>query len=124
MLFWALDRFTREGMVPTIMHLQRLSGYGVSFHSYTEAHLAADNELVRNILLATLASLAKVEAQKIGERTRAGMARAKANGKHIGRPAIDVKLRQSIAAEAAKGKTPYAIAKMLKIDRHTAAKYA
>src|SRR5215467_1305850 len=23
-LFWALDRFTREGMVPTIMHLQRL----------------------------------------------------------------------------------------------------
>src|SRR5262245_39600183 len=25
-LFWALDRFTREGMVPTIQHLQRLAG--------------------------------------------------------------------------------------------------
>src|SRR6516225_7188055 len=36
-LFWALDRFSREGMVPTIMHLQRLSSYGVTFHSYTEA---------------------------------------------------------------------------------------
>src|SRR5262244_2515135 len=24
-LFWALDRFTREGMVPTILHLQRLA---------------------------------------------------------------------------------------------------
>lgn len=46
-LFWALDRFSREGMVPTIMHLQRLSAYGVSFHSFTEAHLATDNELVR-----------------------------------------------------------------------------
>src|SRR5262249_35765066 len=72
-LFWALDRFSREGMVPTIMHLQRLSSYGVSFHSYTEAHLATDNELVRNVLLAVLASLAKVEAAKISERTKAGM---------------------------------------------------
>src|SRR5262249_9353277 len=58
------------GMVPTILHLQRLASYGVGFHSYTEPHVATDNELVRNILLALLASLAKVEAQKISERTR------------------------------------------------------
>jgi DNA invertase Pin-like site-specific DNA recombinase len=55
-VFWALDRFSREGMVPTILHLQRLASFGVSFHSYTEAHLATDNELVRNILLALLAA--------------------------------------------------------------------
>jgi DNA invertase Pin-like site-specific DNA recombinase len=61
-LFWALDRFSREGMAQTIIHLQRLSSYGVAFHSYTEPHLATDNELVRNILLALLSSLAKVEA--------------------------------------------------------------
>src|SRR5262249_1247217 len=125
-LFWALDRFTREGMVPTIMHLQRLAGCGVSFHSYTEPHLATDNELVRNILLALLAllaSLAKVESQKIGERTRAGMARAKAQGKRIGRPSIAPKLRQQIAERIAAGQTPYAVAKALGIDRHTAAKY-
>jgi len=36
-------------MVPTILYLQRLAGYGVSFHSYTEAHLATDDEMVRNI---------------------------------------------------------------------------
>jgi hypothetical protein len=47
-LFWALDRFSREGMTQTISHLQRLSSYGVAFHSYTEPHLATDNELVRN----------------------------------------------------------------------------
>jgi DNA invertase Pin-like site-specific DNA recombinase len=123
-LFWALDRFTREGMVPTIMHLQRLASYGVGFHSYTESHLATDNELVRNILLALLASLAKVEAQKISERTRAGMARAKAQGKHIGRPSIGKKLRDQIAGRIAAGETPYAVAKALGIDRHTAAKYA
>ena len=44
-LFWALDRFTREGMAATVMYLQRLAGHGVSFHSYTEAHLSTDNEL-------------------------------------------------------------------------------
>jgi DNA invertase Pin-like site-specific DNA recombinase len=75
-LFWALDRFSREGTAQTIFHLQRLSSHGVAFHSYTEAHLATDNELVRNVLLALLSSLAKVEAQKISERTRAGMLRA------------------------------------------------
>ena len=122
-LFWALDRFSREGMVPTIMYLQWLSACGVSFHSYTEAHLATDNELVRNILLALLASLAKVEAQKISERTRAGMARARAQGKRIGRPTISHKLKEKIAARIAAGETPYRVAKDLGVDRHTAAKY-
>ena len=123
-LFWSLDRFSREGMVPTIMHLQRLASYGVGFHSYTEAHLATDNELVRNILLALLASLAKVEAQKMSKRTRAGMARARAQGKRIGRPAIPHKLRETIAERVAAGDTAYRIAKDLGVDRHTVAKYA
>ena len=123
-LFWALDRFSREGMAQTIIHLQRLSSYGVAFHSYTEPHLATDNELVRNVLLALLSSLAKVEAQKIAERTKAGMARAKAKGIKIGRPKLGIELRRQIARRAAKGETPYAIAKALGIDRHTAVKYA
>jgi DNA invertase Pin-like site-specific DNA recombinase len=123
-LFWSLDRFSREGMAQTIIHLQRLNSYGVSFHSYTEPHLATDNELVRNILLALLASLAKVEAQKISGRTKAGMARVKAKGIRIGRPKLGAELRQQIATRAAKGQTSYAIAEALGIDRHTAAKYA
>jgi DNA invertase Pin-like site-specific DNA recombinase len=86
--------------------------------------LATDNELVRNILLALLSSLAKVEAQKISERTKAGMARVKAKGIKIGRPGLGIEIRQKIAQQAAKGETPYSIAKALGIDRHTAAKYA
>ena len=122
-LFWALDRFSREGMVPTIMYLQRLASYGVSFHSYTEVHLATDNEMVRNILLSVMSSLAKVEAQKIGERTRAGMARAKAQGKHIGRPPLDPALQHKIAKHLAAGLSAYAVGKQLGIDPHTVAKY-
>jgi putative DNA-invertase from lambdoid prophage Rac len=87
-------------------------------------HLATDNELVRNILLGLLSSLAKVEAQKISDRTRAGMDRAKANGIRIGRPRLGIDLRRQIAERAARGKTPSAIAKALGIDRHTGAKYA
>jgi DNA invertase Pin-like site-specific DNA recombinase len=122
-LFWALDRFTREGMQPTVMYLQRLASYGVGFHSYTEPHLATDSELVRDILLALLASLAKQEAKKISERTKAGLARARAQGKRLGRPGIDDKLKAKIAARIAQGATPYRVAKDLGIDRHTAAKY-
>ena len=75
-------------------------------------------------LLALLSSLAKVEAQKISQRTKAGMARAKAKGIKIGRPKLGIELRQKIAQRAAKGETPYAIAKALGVDSHTVAKYA
>jgi DNA invertase Pin-like site-specific DNA recombinase len=102
-LFWALDRFSREGMVPTILHLQRLTSYGVLFHSYTEPHLATDNELARNIILATLSSLAKVEAQKISERTKAGLARARAKGKRIGRPRLRAEAEAAVQASLAQG---------------------
>jgi DNA invertase Pin-like site-specific DNA recombinase len=66
-----------------------LTSYSVSFHSYSEPNLAADNELVRNILLAVLSSLAKEEPQKISERTKAGMARAKAKTVKIGRRRLE-----------------------------------
>src|SRR5277367_5080738 len=37
-LFWALDRFTREGVLETLNHLQRLSAWGVGWRSYQEAY--------------------------------------------------------------------------------------
>lgn len=94
-LFWALDRFSREGMAKTVGYLQRLDASGVSFHSYTEEMLSTDNELVRDILIAVMASLAKQETIKISERTKAGLARARANGKRLGRPTVpDAKIAE------------------------------
>jgi DNA invertase Pin-like site-specific DNA recombinase len=95
----------------------------VGFHSFTEAHLATDNELVRNILLALLASLAKVEREKISERTKAGMARARAKGKRIGRPPVDDHRTLEIATLVAAVGVAEA-ARSLKIDPKTAMKYA
>jgi DNA invertase Pin-like site-specific DNA recombinase len=127
-LFWALDRFSREGLQPTIAYLQRLASYGVAIHSYTEPHLATDNEMVRDIMLALLASLAKQESRRMSERTKAGMARAKLrgtkSGKPIGRQPIAPKAREQIAKRFASGATAYRIAKDLGLDPHTVKKYA
>jgi DNA invertase Pin-like site-specific DNA recombinase len=78
-------------MVPTIAHLQRLTQSGVAFHSYTEPLMSTDNELVRDIVLAVMASLAKQEAIRISERTKAGLARAIAKGKKL----ADLRLKRS-----------------------------
>ena len=86
LLVWSLDRLSREGMAATVMHLQRLASHGVAFRSFTEEHLSTENELVRNVLLAVLASLAKLEREKISQRTKAGLERARAMGKRLGRP--------------------------------------
>src|SRR6202008_3345581 len=88
LLVWSLDRFSREGMATTVGYLQRLTSHGVAFRSFTEEHLSTENELVRNILLATLASLAKLEREKISRRTKAGLQRARAKGKGLGRAKI------------------------------------
>jgi putative DNA-invertase from lambdoid prophage Rac len=71
-----------------------------------------------------LSSLAKVEAQKVFERTKAGMERARRNGTKIGRPALEESVRSHIAQRLAKGATPFAVARALGIDRKTVLKYA
>jgi DNA invertase Pin-like site-specific DNA recombinase len=102
-LFWALDRFSREGMMATVQHLQRLDVCGVSWRSHTEPHLSTDNELVRDILLALLSSLAKLEARKIRERTIAGLDRARAQGVVLGRPKVGDEVEAAIRASLSQG---------------------
>src|SRR5262249_28093068 len=85
-LVWSLDRFSREGMIPTIEYLEKLTQSGVSFHSFTEPMISTDNELIRDIVLAVMASLAKQESLRISQRPKAGMERARAKGVRIGRP--------------------------------------
>lgn len=123
LLVWALDRLSREGMAAVVGYLQRLAGAGVAFHSYSEPALCSDNEMVRDIVLAVMASLAKVERQRISDRTKAGLDRVRRQGKTLGRPKLDDRIVARIVAMAAEGATSYAIGKALGVDRLTAAKH-
>ena len=72
-LFWALDRFSREGIRKTMHYLQQLDMNGVKFRSYTKPYLESENELVGTILLTVLSHVAKLESNKISVRTKAGL---------------------------------------------------
>src|SRR5262245_39814946 len=124
LLVWSLDRFSREGMAATVAHLQRLASRGVAFRSFTEEHLSTENELVRNILLATLSSLAKLEREKISQRTKAGLERARASGKILGRQKFSHGNRDKLIAALDTGDSWHAVSKAIRIPYSTVKKHA
>jgi DNA invertase Pin-like site-specific DNA recombinase len=85
LLFWALDRVTREGALKTLQYLERLTDAGVEWWSYKEEYLRSVGPF-RDAVLSILATIAKQERLRLSERTKAGMARVKAAGKQLGRP--------------------------------------
>lgn len=84
-LVWALDRFTREGVLETFTYVEKLRAFGVAFESYTEAHFRTTGP-AGELMLAVAAWIAKQERLRISERTKAGLDRARREGKHCGRP--------------------------------------
>lgn len=86
-LFWSLDRFSREGVLETLQQLQRLTAYGVGYRSLTEQFLDSCG-IFRDALLAILATLAKQERVRLSERTVAGLQRARQQGRIGGRPRV------------------------------------
>jgi len=97
-LVWALDRLSREGMSKTVNLIEHLNNIGINVVSYTEPYLDTTNELARNILLAVVATLAKAEREKISERTKAGLVRARKHGARIGRPGVPAQKVKEILA--------------------------
>lgn len=86
-LFWALDRFSREGVFDTLQHLQRLTSCGVGYRSYTEQYLDSCG-MFRDAVVGILAAVAKQERVRLSERTVAGLERARAQGRIGGRPRV------------------------------------
>jgi predicted site-specific integrase-resolvase len=71
LVFWALDRLTREGTRATLNYLQRLESKGVGYVSYQEQWLDSTG-LFKDVIVAMFATLAKQERVRISERTIAG----------------------------------------------------
>lgn len=85
LLFWSLDRFSREGSRKTLEYLTKLDDYRVKWHSYTEEYISSLG-IFADAIISLMACLAKQERIRISERTKAGLARVKAKGKILGRP--------------------------------------
>jgi DNA invertase Pin-like site-specific DNA recombinase len=85
-LFWSLDRLSREGVSATIGHLERLQDAGVQWRSFTEEYLDSTG-LFRDAVIAILAVIAKQERIRRSERASAAIARLRRQGKtdHLGR---------------------------------------
>jgi len=95
LLFWSLDRLSREGIVKTIVYLEQLKGWNVGWRSYTQPFLDTGNDMVTGIVLSVLAAVAKQERITISERTRAGLARAVKAGRLLGRKPIVVNVARA-----------------------------
>jgi DNA invertase Pin-like site-specific DNA recombinase len=93
---WALNRLHRSmvGAIGTVLELDRL---GVPVLSVREPWLDTSGP-VRPLLLAIFGWVAEQERARLIERTRAGLERAKRQGKRLGRlPASPVKVAAALA---------------------------
>src|SRR3954451_1463012 len=93
LLVWRYDRFARS-LRELVNALAEFDGLGIEFVSYNEG---ADTTTPQGkLLFGIMTSLAEFERSLIAERVKAGMQRAKAQGKHTGRPALSSFKRRQI----------------------------
>jgi len=111
LVFWSLDRLTRSGVLDVLNVFQQLKTWGVGYRSLQESYLDSLGPF-SDVIVSLLATLAKIEREKIRERTLAGLARAKRQGKTLGRPvkSDDFKLVTKVQKLRREGKSLRAIA--------------
>ena len=121
-LFWALDRFSREGTRATINLLQELENYGVQFRSYTEQYLDSSG-IFKDVIVSLLSTLARQEKIRCGERVRAGLDRARSKGRVGGRPRIPQEKIDRITILKDQGLSLRKIAQEVNVHHGTVASY-
>jgi DNA invertase Pin-like site-specific DNA recombinase len=111
---WKLDRFGRS-LAHLVNAIQTLTDVGVGFTSIGEG--IDTHSATGRLMLGILASFAEFERARIQERVRAGLARARAQGKRLGRP------RTRPAKIDIPGGTVRAAAALWGVSKTTAAKW-
>ena len=91
---WRFDRFARSTK-HLLTALEEFRAVGVDFVSQREA-IDTSTPMGR-MVFTMIAAVAELEAALIRERVQAGVDRAKAAGKHCGRPPVEIDLRPALA---------------------------
>src|SRR3989449_7851976 len=85
LVVWSVDRFSRGGAGSCFAALGQIDGAGVDFISVKESYMDTSGPF-RDVLLAFAATVARMERDRLIERTKAGLARARAQVRVGGRP--------------------------------------
>jgi DNA invertase Pin-like site-specific DNA recombinase len=93
-LVWKFDRLFRS-VAHMLDALDRFRTLGIDFVSMTEA--VDTSTPMGKMVFTFLAGIAEFERALIQERTRAGIARARAEGKQIGRPRVEINVNRALA---------------------------
>lgn len=116
LLFWSLDRLSREGTRKTLEYLSRLDNYKVKWHSYSEEYISSLG-VFADAIISLMACLAKQERLRIAERTKAGLQRAISQGKTLGRPKLNPAIDQQAIKLREQGYSFARIARELNISK-------
>lgn len=118
-VFWSLDRLTREGTLETLQHLKRLEKAGCGYKSMQETELDTDNPY-KDVFISLRATQAKLEKQRISERTKAGLATARARGVVLGNRPVGVNMTK-LSELHSQGFSVRKIAEVLGVSKSTVA---
>jgi len=119
-LVWRYDRFARSTQA-LINALNEFQSLGVDFISLQEG---TDTTTPQGKLVFTImAGLAEFESSLISDRVRAGMTRAKAEGKRTNRPPVDPKVIEKMRKLRSDGFTITEIQKEVGLSRGVVSKY-
>jgi len=116
-LVWRFDRFARSTK-HLILALEEFRNLGIDFVSFQE-NIDTSSPL-GSAIFTIISAVAQLERDIIAERVKAGLRRAKENGKRLGRPQVKVDLEQ-VKALRTKGYSTRAIAEELGLAKSTAA---
>lgn len=115
--FWALDRFSRQGTLQTLLDLRRIDRAGVTWVSLKDP-IPDEPGPVREMVISILSSLAKMESERRAERSRAAVERRRREGKPIGRSRKPVPIKR-ITNLLEKGFSLSAISRATRLSRAT-----
>lgn len=102
LVVWRLDRLGRS-LIRLVQLMDQLGDRGIDFHSLTE-NIDTGSSGGR-LVFHMIAALSEFERTLISERTRAGMAAAKENGRVLGRPRLlsEDELEEAVVAFRVRG---------------------
>jgi DNA invertase Pin-like site-specific DNA recombinase len=117
-VIWALDRAGRD-RVRLAHDIAEFARKGVAVVSVRESWLDQPVGPLRDLLIQIMGWFAESERARLVERTKAGLARARAQGKTLGRPAVAAAMVEKVRACWANRERPALVARLLKLPDST-----